>query len=73
MPTTKQRINICVPPYLNTALKKLSRKENVPVATKALELLKNALEMEEDKIFNHIAAGRDTQTAKYITHDELWG
>lgn len=72
MPTTKTRINLSVPEDINKALHQLSKKENTPIATKALELLKQALELEEDIALEHIADQREKKSSKQLSHDEVW-
>ena len=74
MPTTKDRINITADKELQRALKALAKREQVPVATKAAELLKLALELEEDLYFGQLAEYRTrTHKGKYLTHEEVWG
>ena len=72
MPTTKKRINITVSPEIEKMLKLLSKRDEVPQATKASDLLRLAIEIEEDEIFNQLAEERDTKDAKFISHNEAW-
>ena len=72
MTTTKKRLNITLSKQLNDILLKLSKRDEVPQATKATELLRMAVEMEEDYYFDKIASKRDTRDAKFISHDEAW-
>lgn len=72
MPTTKQRINITTNREVETALKMSAKRDRVPVASKAAELLRLALEIEEGRYFAEIARRRDTPDAKYISHDAFW-
>ena len=55
-----------------TSLKRLARRDDVPVATKALELVTRALEMEEDFAIGEIAKRREMVTKKWIEHREAW-
>ncbi len=48
MATTKNRINISLSPSVDRILSWLSRRDNMPRATKAADLLRIALELEED-------------------------
>ncbi len=73
MPTVKNRINISAPKPVFQALKSLARRDDVPVATKTLELLKIALEIEEDFVWGEIAKRREAATTKWLSHDEVWG
>lgn len=47
MPTSKQRLNLTLPKHLAVFLKKISLRDEVPQATKAVQLLERALEWEE--------------------------
>ena len=47
MPTSKQRLNLTLPKNLAAFLKKISLRDEVPQATKAVQLLERALEWEE--------------------------
>ncbi|PCI24609.1 hypothetical protein COB57_04295 [Candidatus Peregrinibacteria bacterium] len=73
MPTTKKRINITLPSYLEEALVGFAKKEGVPVATKAVEYLKMAISLEEDCILQEIAEKRDLPDAHFVPHNEIWG
>lgn len=73
MTTTKKRINISIGKETEHNLLRLARRDQVPPATKAEELLRLALETEEDVVFATLAQSRDTKTAKYISHEEAWG
>ncbi|MBU4536539.1 hypothetical protein KJ603_00680 [Patescibacteria group bacterium] len=72
MTTLKKRINISVSDPVNKALMELSKRDEVPVATKVGELLKIALEIEEDFYFEKIASKRDPKDSIYIPHEEVW-
>ena len=72
MTTTKKRINVSVSKELNDALLKLARRDQIPQATKAEHLLRLALEIEEDDTLNIIAVGRDTSSAKFVSHKLAW-
>jgi len=72
MPTTKKRINITLPDKVEVLLEKISRRDNVPVATKAMQLLAIGLESEEDVVWDKIASSRDTKDATFVSHDEAW-
>jgi len=72
MPTLKKRINISLPSYLEESLNFIAARDGVPVATKALEFLKEAMELHEDMSLNAIAEKRDTKDAKFLSHNEIW-
>ncbi len=68
----KKRINISVPADIDRILTQLAKRDDVPVAAKTLELIKQALEVEEDRVFDVIATARETKDAHYLSHDEVW-
>ncbi len=72
MPTTKKRINISVSKDVERAVKKLALRDDVPQATKAAELLRLALEIEEDIMFDRLASERQKRSNVYLSHDEVW-
>lgn len=72
MPTSKKRINISLPKDVENALYKLAKRDDLPPATKALHLLKVAMEIDEDDVLDLIASQRDTKGAEFINHDMAW-
>jgi hypothetical protein len=72
MPTLKKRLNMSLPADIEAALSVLAERDDVPQATKALHLLKLALEIEEDDVWNAIAEKRDTKNAQFISHEDAW-
>ncbi|OGL77409.1 hypothetical protein A3E97_00280 [Candidatus Uhrbacteria bacterium RIFCSPHIGHO2_12_FULL_47_12] len=73
MPTAKYRIHVSVPRDVEMALQRLAKRDDVPCASKALELIKAALELEEDQVWNRLAIKRDTKKAKFVSHEKVWG
>jgi len=71
MPTIKQRINITADPELESVIKKLAKRDNMPVSAKASELIRVALELEEDLVLSEIADSR-SKKGPYIAHDIFW-
>ena len=57
---------------LEEALEKIAKRDQVPPATKAIELLKIAIELEEDQIWDSIASRRDSNNAKFFSHKKAW-
>lgn len=57
---------------MKIALDMLAERDQMPTATKAERLLEVALEIEEDRVWEQIAAKRDTQTAKFIPHNKVF-
>ncbi|MEK7134155.1 MAG: hypothetical protein AAB805_01480 [Patescibacteria group bacterium] len=72
MSTIKKRINITLSSDLEKGLKFLARRDRVPEATKAAEMLQFAFELEEDRALTEIAAKRDVKGAKYIPYKQAW-
>jgi hypothetical protein len=72
MPTQKNRLNLSLPADMETLLKAYAELDGVPVATKAVELLKQALEWQEDRYFDKVATSRKSKDEKLLTHDEVW-
>ena len=72
MPTTKKRVNVTLSDDLEKVLDMLSKRDNVPVATKASELIKIAIEIDEADVFSMVAEERDTKDAKYVSHNKAW-
>lgn len=73
MPTTKKRISIVVDKDTDWAIKQLAKIHKVPVATKAADMLRNAIELQEDLILSEIAEKRiQNKNSKYIDYDTFW-
>jgi hypothetical protein len=72
MLATKTRINISVPRDVRRALGRLAKRDEMPEATKAAELLRCALEIEEDDVWDASARARDRKGARFISHDRAW-
>lgn len=73
MPTTKKRITITLSDEMDFALIKLAKRDAMPAATKATELIKQALEIEEDYCLDKIASRRaHKKNAKFYSHEEAW-
>ncbi len=71
--TEKTRINITTERDVEMALKRAAKRDRVPVATKAAELLALALSLEEDIALGLIADNRQTMKVKYVSHQNAWG
>lgn len=72
MPTTKKRINITLSEEMDKILIKLAKRDAVPTATKAIQLIKLGLEMEEDIYLNKVAEDAEKRTKKFYSHEEAW-
>lgn len=72
MPTTKKRINITAPKILEDALQELAKRDEVSVSGKATELLRHAIETEEERVWELLANKRDTKKARFTSHNRAW-
>lgn len=72
MPTTKSRINISISRDLEKALTAVAKRDGVPEATKAAELLRLGLEIDEDVLLEHIASARYRTSKKFLSHSAVW-
>ena len=74
MPTVKRRINISLPREIDQTLGKLAKRDDMPEATKALELIRLALQIEEDAYFEIVVRERLSGGAvKWIrSNDAIW-
>lgn len=68
----KKRVNITLKQKYAEMLDDLSRYEQVPSASKAAELLEQALEEQEDRLWAELAESRDVPGAKMYSHEEAW-
>ncbi len=73
MPTIKKRLNITLGADLERAIREIAKREDVPEATVASDLLRNAIQIEEDVVWDKIASSRDTKKSKFVKNsDKLW-
>ena len=72
MTTTKKRVNVSLSATLESILAKLAKRDQVPQATKAAELIRIGVEIEEDEYFDIIASERDTGKIKFVSHKKAW-
>ncbi len=72
MATAKQRINISVSKRMRDALIGLAKRDQMPIATKAGDLLSLALDLEEDRLLDTVAHKRDTGSVRWVSHSALW-
>ena len=72
MSTMKTRINVSISNDVERVLVALAKRDQVPHATKAAELLRQALEIEEDRVLDTIATERDGRKTKFVSHKMAW-
>lgn len=73
MPTDKHRINISVSQEMSDTLSELAKRDRVPTARKAAELLRLGLEIHEDIALDELAHARVKESKKRISHEAMWG
>ena len=74
MPTQNPRINIVVDNLLYQNVQLLAKKDNVSLSAKVRDLLKEALEFEEDIALAEFAEKREASwnESDALTHDDAW-
>ena len=73
MSTTKSRLNISLPDDIKKALLSIAKRDQMPAATKAVRLMEIGMEIEEDEIWDKIAASRDNKDTIFHPHLEVFG
>jgi predicted DNA-binding protein len=73
MATTKKRVNISLSKELEQQVTALAERDSVPIATKITELLRQSVELEEDRLFSEIISERRSNPGKTLSHAEVWG
>jgi hypothetical protein len=58
---------------MELALKSAAKRDRVSIASKAVELLRLALDIEEDFALSTIARKRDAHGVKFLAHNKIWG
>ena len=74
MPAKNPRINVVLEKPLYNTIERLATKEGISLSTKVRDLIKEALEIEEDIALSEFAEKRE-QTftkSKSLKHDEVW-
>ncbi|MBI5888302.1 MAG: toxin-antitoxin system, antitoxin component [Deltaproteobacteria bacterium] len=74
MPTKNPRINVVIERPLYEAVARLAKKDGVSLSLKMRDLVKEALEMEEDVALSAFAEGREKtfKKGKALKHEEVW-
>ena len=75
MPTTKRRLNITLTPELEALIKLYAERDEVPEATKAVEFIKLAIDVQEAEEARMALVGdeRLSQKVKYVDDSEdIW-
>ena len=74
MPSQKPRINIVLDDFLYQNVRFLAEKDNISLSAKVRDLLKEALEIQEDIALSRFAEEREKlwDDSKALTHDDVW-
>ncbi|MGA7876096.1 MAG: hypothetical protein WCA08_10555 [Desulfoferrobacter sp.] len=74
MPAKNPRINVVLDHAIYARVRFLAEKENVSLSTKVRDLLKEALEVQEDLNLAAFAEDREASwdDAAALSHDEVW-
>lgn len=74
MPAKNPRINVVLDPPLYKNVQFLAEKDGVSLSTKVRDLLKDAMEIQEDIYLVELAEKRETTLAvnETLNHDETW-
>ena len=74
MPTKNPRVNVVLEKPLYNTIERLATKEGVSLSTKVRDLIKEALEIEEDVALSDFAEIRERSLvkSKRLKHSEVW-
>ena len=74
MPSQNPRINVVLDNLLYQDVRLLAEKDNVSLSAKVRDLLKQALEIQEDIALSGFAEKREStwNDSKALTHDDVW-
>ena len=72
MPTVKHRISMTPDDELFGQLQLLAKRRKKALSSLSLELVRRALELEEDFHFSSVADERLSRREKRISHDRAW-
>lgn len=74
MPAKNPRINVVLEEPVYNSVERLARKDGVSLSLKVRDLVKEALEIEEDIALSQLAEKREKTFTKKksLKHDEVW-
>lgn len=74
MPTSNPRINVTLEKPIYESVKRLAKRDGVSMSLKLRDLVKEAMEIEEDMGLTGIAGEREKTfvKSKALKHDEVW-
>ena len=74
MPARNPRINVVLEKPLYESIRRIAQKEGISISLKARDLLREALEIYEDRLLESITSEREKTFNRKdaLTHDEIW-
>ena len=74
MPTKNPRINVVLEEPIYHNIERLAKRDGVSLSLKVRDLVREALEIEEDIVLSHFAEkrGKTFEKKKSLKHDEVW-
>ncbi len=74
MPTKNPRVNVVLEKPLYDDVERIAGRDGVSLSLKVRDLVKEALEIEEDIALSHLAETREESLKgkKALKHDEVW-
>lgn len=75
MPSKNPRINIVVDPPVYAQIEQLAERRGISLSMAARDLIRDALEMEEDAALAELASEREATFREdtALSHEEVWG
>ena len=67
------RVSVTMPHEAVKTIKKLAKRDDVPMSRKTTELIMKALEIEEDEAVSQMASHISKKTKHSISHQAFWG
>jgi hypothetical protein len=74
MPTANPRVNVVLEEPLYEGLRRWAKRDGVSLSLKVRDLVKEALETEEDRVLAKVAELREQtfDRSKAMTHSQVW-
>lgn len=75
MPTKNPRVNVVLEKPLYESVRRLAKKEDISLSLKIRDLVREALEAEEDAALAQFAEEREKnfKRSRALTHRQVWG
>ena len=75
MPAKNPRVNVVLEKPLYDSVKRLAAKEEISLSLKIRDLIKEALEAQEDVVLTEVAEEREKtfRRSRELSHKQVWG